>query len=136
MSRQSIDSGPSTSSGITKPRWHWFLYVVKIENTYSLHLGYKTSKGDISEYSCSKSNAIVKVPFDSPIHCEFVMVRKAQEEESIPMMKFKSRRQEERQLRMSQLNCFEGGENAFSRKVSAMVVDQNTWAQLPYMAVL
>ena len=40
------------------------------------------------------------------------------------MMKFKSRRQEERQLRMSQLNCFEGGENAFSRKVSAMVVDQ------------
>ena len=115
-----FDGDPGQSPN--KSRFCWFLYITKVEDTYSLHIGSKNTKGTKGEISCSKLNATNKVPFDAPIECEYIITMKA--EESIGMMQFTSRRREVKQLRMSQLNCFEGGDNDFSRKVASMVVDR------------
>ena len=53
-----------------RPRNSWFIYVTKCD-TYDLALGYKTGKGVIREYSCSKSNSPVKIPFGTPLNWQF-----------------------------------------------------------------
>ena len=120
LRQQHEEPGPSPSP--KKRGQLWFIYVMKVENVYSVHLGYKNSKGFVSEYSCSKSNIPTKIPFGTPVQCEYIMKKEA--EESVGMMQFTSRKREVRDLKLKHLNCFEGGENAFSRRVTSMVIDK------------
>ena len=122
-SREISDGGPGPSSSlISKSRFSWFIYFTKLKDTFTVHIGIKNTKGAVSEYSCSKPNATNKIPFDAPVKCEYIITKEA--EESVGMMQFTSKRREIKKFRMSQLNCFEGGDNDFSRKVSSMVIDR------------
>ena len=38
-------------------------------------IGYKNSRGGVSEFSCSKSNVSVKIQFGKPVKCEFSTVK-------------------------------------------------------------
>lgn len=124
--------GPSPSP--RRPRSAWFLFVTKVDDKYELHVGYKNSKGGVSEYSCSKSNASVKIPFGCPVMCEYILTRDG--DESFGEFQFTSSRREVMKLKLSHLNCFEGGSNAFSKKITSMVIDKNEALMAQFLTLL
>ena len=132
-----MSPGTSSSTGPSprKARWSWFPYVIKLQDTYSVRLGYKSTRGKVSEFSAAKENGSTKIPFDTPVLCQYTMATESGE--SFPVMQVTSKRREVRQLRMNHLNCFEAGNNnAFSRRVSAMVVDKREELLAQFLTLL
>ena len=134
----SVSSSPAgvglSASCRRPPRAAWFIYVTKTKDVYDVHIGYKNSTGDVSEY-CPTPNASVKIPFGTPVKCEFIVTREA-EESSLGEFQFTSKRREIKKFKLSQLNCFEGGDNAFSKKITKMVIDKNEEQLAKFLSLL
>ena len=94
----SSSPGSCLSPSPRKPRSSWFLFVTKLEETYDVHIGYKNSKGGVSEFSCSNSNVSVKIPFGTPVKCEFSTVKEG--EESFGEFQVTSRRREFKKFKL------------------------------------
>ena len=117
-------AGPRTGPGPSsrRPRNAWFLFVTKVEDDFDLHIGYKNTRGDVSELSCSPPNAPVKVPFGTPTAVEYLWTEEG--DEGFGELQFTSRRREEKKRPVSQLNSFEGGITAFAKMITGLVVDK------------
>ena len=99
----------------------FFLHSSNILGVYEVNVGYKTTKGDIHPLSASKQNAQVKVSFGPPVSCEF-QERKV-DGEIIKEFKLVNNRRQSVALKDTLLNNLEFIVNDFSRKITAMVIE-------------
>ena len=113
----------------TPPRHRWFPYITKVNETFYLHLGYKSSRGEMSELKSSKRNSAVKIPFGSPVRCDFYLVQ----EKSLQQGEFlfaNSSNSSTTKLRLNNLDSFliekyfPDVPNSFAKKVSSLIVEK------------
>ena len=110
------------------------LLVTKVGDVNNLSIGYKNTYGDFGEFSCSKSNSRIKIPWGTPVKCEFVLARDG--EETIGEFKFTSKRRSEEKFKASLLNSLEGGVNPFSKRIAAMIVNNHEELLSMYLSLL
>ena len=110
------------TSNPKRERNSFFLYVCNVLGTYELHVGYKTSKGDIVPLSNSKQCAKVKIPIGPPTECEF-RVRNIASDEMIAEYKFTNSRRQSVALKDSLLNNVDFGINNFTRKITGFTLE-------------
>ena len=124
----------------TPSRHRWFPFVTNIGDTFYLHIGYKTSRGDISELKSSKRNASVKIPFGSPVKCEFYSVQ----EENLQHGEFlfTNNNNDTIKLRLANIDCFlieklfPDVSNSFAKKVASMIVEKKESILSRFFALL
>ena len=112
----------------TPPRHRWFPYITKVNETFYLHLGYKSSRGEMSELKSSKRNSAVKIPFGSPVRCDFYLVQ----EKSLQQGEFlfANSSNSTTKLRLNNLDSFliekyfPDVPNSFAKKVSSLIVEK------------
>ena len=134
----SSSSGPPASVGSSPscrrpPRSAWFIYVTKTNDEYDIHIGYKNSTGDVSEY-CPTPNSTVKIPFGTPVKCEHLVTRDS--ESTVEELQFTSKRRDVKKFKISQLNSFEGGDNLLSKKITSMVMDKKEKQLAHFLSLL
>ena len=116
-----------------RPRTAWFINVTKVEETCDLCIVYKNSKGDIRPFSSSNSNAKVKIPWGTPVKCEFLRTREG--DETFGEFEFTGKK-EVVKLKASELYSFGGEVNPFSRRISSMIVDKREVLLAAYLSLL
>ena len=99
----------------------FFLHASNVLGLYEVNVGYKNTKGDIHPLTASKQNAKVKISFGPPTSC--VLQERKVGEEVWKEYKFQNSRKQSVALRDSILNNLEFAINDFSRKITAMVVE-------------
>jgi hypothetical protein len=112
----------------------WFLTVSKCEGTSEIVINYKNTKGTISPFSKSKSNAIVKIPWGTPNQCKFLVTQKGNEK--IGEFIFTTKRREVEKFKEHSLNSFEGGVNSFSKKITCLIVEKKQHLLAVYLTLL
>ena len=108
------------SSKAQRPKNAWFVYCARVEDTYELNLGYKSTKGSVGPYSNSKQNAAVKIPWGPFWECEY-RVRK-DNGEPVKEFKFCNSRKEVVACNETLLNNLEQNVNPFSQKITELAV--------------
>ena len=104
---------------VKRPRTAWFPFVAKLNDTYSLHIGYKSARGEFGEYSTSGRNASVKVPFGSPIKCVY---------KTSGEFEFINSSLDSKDFKLCELDSFlvekflPEGSDCFAKKISSMIV--------------
>ena len=116
----SITQSPSPS--MRRNRSAWFLTISKCSDINEVTINYKNTKGQAAPYSRSKTSSIVKIPWGTPIKCEYIITKK--EGETFGEFKFTNKRRETEMWREDALNSFEWDVNSFSRKIASMIVEK------------
>ena len=64
------------SSVTVRPRNSWFFTITEIAGNYEFSIGYKYADGSISYFSPAKRNAPVKPPWDPPVTCQYLVLKR------------------------------------------------------------
>ena len=95
---------------------------------------YKNTKRVVAPYSKSKSNCIIKIPWGTPIKCDYLVSRIGGE--SVGEFKFSTKRREVEHFKERALNSFGGGVHPFSKRVTALVVEKKQILLALYFSLL
>ena len=127
----------SVMEGLTTPkstRTGWFLEVTSVEGVADLGLIYKNARRELAPYSAAKQNAHVKLPWGTPVKCEYISSKNG--DELSGQFKFSNKRRETATFNLSQLNSFDGGVNAFSKRITAIVTQKRECLLAIYLSLL
>ena len=124
---------PTTSQQLTAlkktpSRFRWFPFITKVDDTYYLHLGYKTSRGEISELRSSKKNSVTKIPFGSPVKCDFYSANDQETDQA--EFSFTNSKNYTVKQKLCYLDCFviehffPDVSLAFAKKVASLIVER------------
>ena len=106
----------------------------KKTGNYEFSLGCKYADGSISYFSPAKRNAPVKPPWDPPVTCQYLVLKR--NDMSVDAFRFTSPTGVSRDFSISLLNNLLAGENAFNRKCTGMKTEKNYDLLAMYMTLL
>jgi len=114
----------SLTSRAQRPMNAWFLFSSKVDGVYQFNIGYKNSRNVFGGYSTSPQNEVNKIPWGSPVRCDFV-VKRSKENDVVRMFKFRNAKLESASFDLLIFNMKVGGDMSnFSDKVISLCVEQ------------
>lgn len=114
----------SLTSRAQRPMNAWFLFSSKVDGVYQFNIGYKNSRNVFGGYSTSPQNEVNKIPWGSPVQCDFV-VKRSKENDVVKMFKFRNAKLESASFDLLIFNMKVGGDMSnFSDKVISLCVEQ------------
>ena len=112
----------------------WFLKITRVGGVAEMTVMYKNTKNRVYPFSKSKPNDPIKFPWGTPVQCDYLVAKV--DEESQGEFKFYSKRKDVEPFKESSLNSFEGGVNLFSKRVTALIVEQKQKLLSKYLSLL
>ena len=114
----------SLTSKALRPMNAWFLFSSKIDGIYQYNIGYKNSRNVFGGYSTSPQNEVNKIPWGSPVKCEF-LIKRSKENDIVKMFKFRNAKLQSVCFDLVIFNMKVGGDmSEFSDKVISLCVEQ------------
>ena len=134
-SNQCGNIGSAKGPSPKRARISWFLKPYKISNDYELTLMYRNSKNIVAPYSKSAQNSPVKVPWGTPMKCEF-QISRDKSGKSVGEFVFVNRKKQDVICGESSLYGFDGGRNRFQKRVVSLIVDGKQTLLSLYLSLL
>ena len=125
-----------------RERTSWFFIICKDVKSdyYEMYIGYKYSSGEFDFFSANARTCVLKEPWNPPTSCEFkLMIDKKGSpcgEETIEGFKFLDKYNTLQNMRASRLNTLFAGDNDFTRKLSAMIIERKLNLMANYLTLM